>query len=78
MLINNRKAEQAKGTKTELYFGSILDQILNLDTQKKVSESRLMKSVSTATDPKKSTSHSHPSAPTSQAGISILVLLSQA
>ncbi len=38
MLTNNRKADQAEGIQTELDFDSILEQILNLDTQK-VSES---------------------------------------
>ena len=60
MLTNNRKADQARGTKTELSFDSILEQILNLDTQKKVSKSRSMKSASKAIETKKSTDHSHP------------------
>ena len=41
MLSNNRKADQARGSKSELDFDSILEQILNLDTQKKVSEKRI-------------------------------------
>lgn len=44
MLNNNRKAAQAKGEKTEPDFDSILEQILNLNTQKKTSEARSMKS----------------------------------
>ena len=44
MLNYNRKAAQAKGKKTEPDFDSILEQILNLDTQKKTSEARSMKS----------------------------------
>lgn len=44
MLNNNRKAAQAKGEKTEPDFGSILERILNLDTQKKTSEARSMMS----------------------------------
>lgn len=64
MLTNNRKADQAKGIKTEPDFDSILEQILNLDTQKKkVSESRSMKSASKATETKKSTGPSHPPCP---------------
>ena len=46
MLTNNRKGNQAKGEKIEVEFDSILEQILNLDTQKKTSEARSMKSVS--------------------------------
>ena len=46
MLSNNQKAEQAKGTKTEPEFDSILEQILSLDTQKNTSESRSMKTAS--------------------------------
>ena len=38
MLTNNQKAEQAKGTKTEPEFDSILEQTLSLDTQKKTSK----------------------------------------
>ena len=49
MLTNNRKAEQAKGTKTQPEFDSILEQILSLDTQKKTSESRSMKTASKET-----------------------------
>ena len=61
MLTNNRKAEQAKGIKTEPDFDTILEQILNLDTQKKVSKSRSMKSASKAAESKKSTGNSnHP------------------
>lgn len=45
MILNiNRKAEQAKGYKTKPDFDSILEQILNLDTQKKASKARSMKS----------------------------------
>lgn len=44
MLNYNRKADQAKGKKTEPDFDSILEQILNLDAQKKISEARSMKS----------------------------------
>lgn len=46
MLTNNRKVNQAKGEKIDVEFDSILEQILNLDTQKKTSEARSMKSVS--------------------------------
>lgn len=53
MLTNNRKATQAKGNKTELEFDLILEQILNLDTQKKTSESRSMKISSKPRDSKK-------------------------
>lgn len=35
MFTNNWKANQAKDAKIELDFDSILEQILNLDTQKK-------------------------------------------
>ena len=63
MLTNNRKADQARGSKTELDFDSILEQILNLDTQKKVSESRSMKSASKAIETKKSTGQPHPPCP---------------
>lgn len=34
MLTNNRKADEAKGVKTEPEFESILEQVLSLDTQK--------------------------------------------
>ena len=63
MLTNKRKADQAKGAKTEPEFDSILEQVLSLDTQKKVSESRSMKSTSKATETKKSPSSSTLSCP---------------
>lgn len=58
MLTNNRKAAQAKGDKDAKHvpdFDSILEQILSLDTQKKSSESRSMKSSSKPNEAKKST-----------------------
>lgn len=57
MLTNNRKAAQAKGGKEATFepdFDSILEQILNLDTQNKSSESRFMKSSSKPNESKKS------------------------
>ncbi len=53
MLTNNRKEDQAKGAKTEPEFDSILEQVLSLDTQKKISKSRSMKSESKAKEAKK-------------------------
>lgn len=53
MLNNSRKAEQAKGVKTEPGFDFILKQFLNLDTQRKSSEARSMKSSSKPKDKKK-------------------------
>ncbi len=53
MLTNNIKTDLAKGVKTEPEFDSILEQVLSLDIQKKVSESRSMKSASKATEAKK-------------------------
>lgn len=58
MFTNNWKADQAKRTKTEPDFVSILEQILNLNTQKKVSTSRSMKIAFKATETKKSAGHS--------------------
>lgn len=58
MLTNNRKANQAKGEKTELEFDSILEQILSLDTQKKASEARSMKSASKPKERKKASPES--------------------
>ena len=43
MLTNNRKADQAKVAQTEPEFDSILEQVLSLDTKKKVSKPRSMK-----------------------------------
>lgn len=63
MLTNNRKADQAEGIKAELEFDPILEQVLSLDTQKKVSESRSMKSASMATEAKKILSSSTLSCP---------------
>lgn len=45
MFTNNQKANQAKKEKTEVEFNFILEQILNLNTQKKGSKARSMKSV---------------------------------
>lgn len=53
MLINSRKAEEAKGVKTEHGFGFILEQIPNLDTQRKCSEARSMKISSKPKDKKR-------------------------
>ena len=50
---NNRKADQANGVKAEPVFESILEQVLSLDTRKKVGEPRSMKSASKATEAKK-------------------------
>ncbi len=44
MLTNNQKANQAKDTKKAPDFDSILEQVLSLDTQKKTSKSRSIKS----------------------------------
>ena len=63
MLTNNRKADQAKRVKTKPEFDSILEQVFSLDTQKKVSESRSMKSASKAKEAKKTPSSSTPSCP---------------
>ncbi len=63
MLTNNRKANQVKGAKTEPEFDSILEQVLSLDTQKKVSESRSMKNAFKATEAKKTPSFSMLSCP---------------
>lgn len=63
MLTINRKDDQARGSKAKLDFDNILEQILNLDTQKKVSKSRSMKSASKATETKKPIGHSHLSYP---------------
>ena len=63
MLTKNRKTDQAKGIKIELDFDSILEKILNLDTQKKVREFKSIKSESKVTETKKSTGHSHPLSP---------------
>lgn len=60
---NNRKANQAKSTKTEPELDSILEQVLSLDTQKQVSKSWSMKSTSKATEAKKSSSSSMLSCP---------------
>ena len=55
MLNNNRKAsKQSQKTKIEPDFDSILEQILNLDTQKKTSEARSMKSALKPKEKKKS------------------------
>lgn len=61
MLNNNRKAKQAKKQKTEPDFGSILEQILNLNTQKKTNKAQLMKSASKPR--KKQKSSTKPSSP---------------
>ena len=54
MILNNsRKANQAKGLKTEPRFDFILEQIFNLDSQHKTSEARSMKSSSQPKDRKK-------------------------
>ena len=53
MLTNNRKVKQAKGIKTEPDFDSILEQVLSLDTQKKTSESRSMKTAAKGNESKK-------------------------
>ena len=63
MLTNNRKADQAKGIKDEIDFDSILEQVLSLDTQKKVSESRSMKSASKGIEARKPLSSSTISCP---------------
>ncbi len=63
MLTNNRKADKAKGAKTELEFDSILEQVLSLDIQKKVSESQSVKSASKVTEAKKTPSSSTLSCP---------------
>ncbi len=63
MPTNNRKGDQAKGAKTEPEFDSILEQVLSLDTQKKISESRSMRSASKATEAKKTPSSSMLSCP---------------
>ena len=63
MFTNNQKADQTKSTKTKPDFNSILEQILNLDMQKKVSKSRLMKNASKTTETKKLTGHFHPLCP---------------
>ena len=57
MFTNNQKAKQTKDIKTESDFNIILKQILNLDTQKKVTKSRLMKNASKTAKFKKSTGH---------------------
>lgn len=54
MLNNNQRAKQAKGQKIEPDFDSILEQILNFDTQKKASEARSMKSASKPREKKRS------------------------
>lgn len=46
MFTNNRKAEKAKSTKTEPEFDSSLKQIFSLETLKKTSESRSIKTTS--------------------------------
>lgn len=43
MLNNSRKAEEAKGTKSEPGFDFVLELILNLDTQRNSTEARSMK-----------------------------------
>lgn len=53
MLTNNRKAEQAKETKTEPDFDSIFEQVLSLDTQKKTNASRSMKTAAKGNESKK-------------------------
>ncbi len=53
MLNNSWKADQAKGLKTEPEFDFILEQILNLDSQRKISEARSMKISSKSKDKKK-------------------------
>lgn len=53
MLNNSRKAEQFKGTKSDPGFDFILEQILNLDTQRKSTEARSIKSYSKPKDRKK-------------------------
>ena len=63
MLINNRKESLAKNAKTEPEFDSILEQVPSLDTQKKVSKSRSMKSTSNAKEAKKTPSSSTLSCP---------------
>ena len=63
MLTNNRKADQARGTKQEPQFDFILEQVLSLDTQKKVSKFPSMKSASKVTDVRKSPSSSKLSCP---------------
>ncbi len=51
---NKRKAKRIKEKKTESDFDSILEQILNLDTQKKTSKAQSMKSASKPEEKKKS------------------------
>ena len=63
MLTNDKKADQAKGAKTEPEFDSIFEQVLSLDIQKKVSESRSIKSASKAKEAKKTPSFSTLSCP---------------
>ena len=63
MLTNNQKADQTKSTKSKPDFNSILEQILNLGTQKKVSKSRSIKSAFKAIETKKSTDYSYPPCP---------------
>ena len=53
MLNNSHKAEQAKGVKTDPGFDFILEQILSLDTQRKRSEDRSIKSSFKPKDKKK-------------------------
>lgn len=53
MLNNSCKVKQAKRLKTDPGFDSILEQILNLDSQCKTSEARFMKSLSQSKDRKK-------------------------
>ena len=60
ILTNNWKAYQATVSKTEVDFNSILEQILNLYTQKKVSKSKSMKNTFKAIKTKKSTSQPYP------------------
>lgn len=53
MLNNSQKAEQVKSTKSDPGFDFILEQILNLDTQRKSTEARSIKSYSKPKNRKK-------------------------
>lgn len=53
ILNNSRKADQTEELKTEPKFDFILEQILNLDSQRKISKARFMKISSKFKDKKK-------------------------
>lgn len=56
MFTNNRKADQAKSVKALTKFNSILEQLLSLDTKKKVGKFQSMKSSSNAIEAKQTPS----------------------